>query len=108
MMCAAMTESLPQSSEELAPALDGLPAGVRLSICGNACLRAARERRTQRALFFSLASLAVGFTVSGGLGALVCGIFGGSLYLVVLLLRMQRHLRSGSEEYRAAQKTSDD
>ena len=59
--------------------------------------RAARlsagERRTKRALFFTSVSLLVGFTVGGWWGVLACGLFGGSLYLVVLVLRMQRHLR---------------
>jgi hypothetical protein len=62
----------------------------------NSSVRALRlalgERRTKRALFFTSVSLLVGFTVAGWLGVLVCGLFGGSLFAVVLVLRMQRHL----------------
>jgi len=51
------------------------------------------ERRTQRALFFCGTSLLVGLTLGGGWGILLCGLFGASLFGVVLVLRMQRHLR---------------
>lgn len=64
----------------------------------SALVKSAGERRTKRALFFASASLMIGFTVAGVPGLLVCGSFGGSLYLVVLILRMQRHLRPGTDD----------
>ncbi len=87
-------------TDEGAPHLTELPLGARLRVIRRALVRSARERRTKRALFFTLASLMVGLTVGGSLGLLICGLFGGSLYLVVLVLRMQRHLRIGAHEYR--------
>ncbi|MFT7486316.1 MAG: putative membrane protein [Candidatus Paceibacteria bacterium] len=96
-----MTQFHPQQSAQEDPALQDLPIGRRLTVLGRACSQAARERRTKRALFFASASVAVGFTVAGSWGVLVCGIFGGSMYLVVLALRMQRHIRTEVERSRA-------
>lgn len=69
-----------------------VPATSRLRSAARAARLAAGERRTKRALFFTVASLLVGYTIAGWVGVAVCGCFGGSLYLVVLVLRMQRHL----------------
>lgn len=80
--------------------LEGLPLGTRLGILGYALRKSAGERRTKRALFFGTASLMVGFTVGDLPGLAVCGFFGGSLYLVVLVLRMQRHLAERALEAR--------
>jgi hypothetical protein len=74
-----------------------MPRSGRLQIIAEAARISSGERRTKRALFFTVASLLVGFTVAGWPGVLVCGAFGGSLYLVVLVLRMQRHLRASAE-----------
>ncbi len=87
---------LPDHENETAssgPKLGDFPLGKRLKLVRQAAAKSAGERRTKRALFFTTASLLVGFTVGDVLGLLVCGFFGGSLYAVVLVLRMQRHLR---------------
>jgi hypothetical protein len=81
--------------------LSGLPLGTRLGVIAGALRKSAGERRTKRALFFCSASLMVGFTVGDLPGLLVCGFFGGSLYLVVLVLRMQRHLAEGARKHQA-------
>ena len=95
--------SAPPTPEQLeAHPLRGLPIDARLRLIGAAARRSAAERRTKRALFFTSASLLVGFTVARWWGVAVCGFFGGSLYVVVLVVRMQRHLRAGAEAYRAA------
>jgi len=75
------------------PAPESPPASTGWRRYARAVRLSAGERRTKRALFFTTVSLLVGFTVGGWWGVLACGLFGGSLYLVVLVLRMQRHLR---------------
>ena len=89
----------PTPDELDAHPLRGLPAAERWRILRRAARLSAGERRTKRALFFTSASLLVGFTVAGGWGVAACGFFGGSLYVVVWIVRMQRHLRSGAEAY---------
>lgn len=89
----------PTSAEIEEHPLRGLPGGVRLRLLASALRTSASERRTKRALFFTTASLLVGFTVARWWGLAACGFFGGSLYLVVLVLRMQRHVRSGAEAH---------
>jgi len=79
---------------------EGLPPDVKRRIVREAFGQALRERRTTKALAFVFFSLLVGFTVAGWLGVLVCGGFGGSLWAVVLVLRMGRHLRAGAKAYR--------
>ena len=88
------------ASNESTPTFAGLPFRVRFAIWRRALIKSGRERRTKRALFFLTASLMVGLTVAGKTGLLVCGSFGGSLYLAVLFVRMQRHLRVGAAAYR--------
>ncbi len=73
-------------------ALRGLPRRVQLEVLLEAARASARERRTLRALFFTAASLLVGVTLAGAWGILACGFFGGSLWLVVLVVRMERHV----------------
>ncbi len=89
----------PTPEELEAHPLRGLPAGERWRLLRRAARLSAGERRTKRALFFTSASLLVGFTVAGGWGVAVCGFFGGSLYVVVWILRMQRHLHDGAAAY---------
>jgi len=89
-------ESPPEGS--VIDALRGLPMGVRLEVLWAAARASASERRTLRALFLTAASLLVGVTLAGGWGILACGFFGGSLWLVVLVVRMERHvLREAGE-----------
>jgi hypothetical protein len=83
------------------PRLAKLPLGARLGVLRRALAKSAGERRTKRALFFTTASLLVGFTVGDVPGLLVCGFFGTSLYAVVLVLRMQRHIQDGVEDYQS-------
>lgn len=88
---------------EAGPRLADLPVAARMQVIYRSALKSGRERRTKRAFFFTSASLLVGYTVGGLPGVLACGFFGGSLYLVVLVVRMQRHLQEGAREYFAEQ-----
>lgn len=99
--------TLESPDEEDAPAWQW-PAefnrSTRLAILWRALRIAAGERRTKRAAFFFSTGLPVGYVAYGWWGFFGCGLFGGSMYFVVLLLRMQRHIRTGiDEELRAAE-----
>lgn len=76
-----------------------LPIGTRTKIVLRALVASARERRTKRALFFSATGLPIGATLAGWWGVLICGGFGFSLYFVVLVMRMQRHLQTGYAQH---------
>lgn len=83
---------------------EGFPRERRVRVLRRALGLAASERRTKRALFFASTGLLVGFTAAGWLGLLACGLFGGSMYLVVLILRMERHVRAGALEIMESEK----
>lgn len=97
--------SPPKSKESAWPT--DLPLAPRLRVARRALALGIRERRSLKALFFLATSLLVGFTVAGWIGLMACGIFGGSMFAVVLVLRMERHLRAGFREYRAARESEE-
>ncbi|MFT7669964.1 MAG: hypothetical protein ACI8X5_002671 [Planctomycetota bacterium] len=102
-----MTSSTREPTNERRPLWPvSLSRAERLRIARRALVLSAAERRTKRALFFLTSSLLVGFTVAGWKGLLGLGLFGGSLYLVVLVLRMERHIRAGVLEHQAKSETN--
>jgi hypothetical protein len=84
-----------------------VPREARLRIARHSAWLSLGERRTKKAGFFLGASLLVGFTVAGWPGVLACGLFGGSMFAVVIVLRMERHIRAGVQEYQDLLKSED-